>query len=176
MIILNAAVGVFPKCGIRCMVAAMKTFHPSQTVHPEGEPLRLSSVPLSVDTYGGRIHVEWDPQAAVTLPGPVTFFYRILEDVGVVCALGARLSVDVPQSQCATEDRCPRDTFLVNIVGTPSVKEPLLLNETRHATGQQVCDFVESIKPGRVYEYVVLVTTLSDELFTLNPAVGIGVR
>jgi hypothetical protein len=46
------------------------------------------------------------------------------------------------------------------------LKEPLLLNETRQATGQRVCAFVESIEPGRVYEYVVLVTTLSDELFT----------
>jgi len=48
------------------MVTAMKTSPLSQTVHPEGEASRLPSPPLPVDTYGGRIHVEWDPQAAVT--------------------------------------------------------------------------------------------------------------
>ena len=27
-----------------------------------------------VDTYGGRVHVEWDPQAAVTPLGQLPFF------------------------------------------------------------------------------------------------------
>lgn len=35
------------------------------------------------------------------------------------------------------------------------------------STGQQVCEFVASLEPRRVYEYVVLVTTLPDELDTL---------
>lgn len=61
------------------MAAAMKTFHPSQTVHPAGEALRLSSVPLPADTYGGRIHVEWDPQAAVTPLGQLPFFIEFLK-------------------------------------------------------------------------------------------------
>ena len=47
------------------------------------------------------------------------------------------------------------------------LKEPLRLKGTERATGQQVCDFVDSVKPRRVYEYVVLVTTLPDELVTL---------
>ena len=47
------------------------------------------------------------------------------------------------------------------------LKEPLLLKGTERATGQQVCDFVDSLEPRRVYEYVVLVTTFRDELFTL---------
>jgi len=57
----------------------MKTFYPSKTVRPEGEGLRLSSVPLSVDTYGGRIHVEWDPHAAVTPLGQFPFFIEFLK-------------------------------------------------------------------------------------------------
>ena len=47
------------------------------------------------------------------------------------------------------------------------LKEPLLLKGTERATGQQVGDFVESLEPRRVYEYVVLVTTLREELCTL---------
>ena len=39
-------------------------------VHPLGEAINGALVPVTgpvaVDTFGGRIHVEWDPQAAVT--------------------------------------------------------------------------------------------------------------
>ena len=28
----------------------------------------------ALDTFGGRIHVEWDPAAAVTPLGPLPFF------------------------------------------------------------------------------------------------------
>jgi len=34
---------------------------------------------LAVDTFGGRIHVEWDPQAAVTPMGQLTFFVDFLK-------------------------------------------------------------------------------------------------
>ena len=43
----------------------------------------------------------------------------------------------------------------------------MLLKGTERVTGQQVCDFVDSLEPRHVYEYVVLVTTLRDELCTL---------
>jgi hypothetical protein len=61
------------------MVAAMKTSHTSQIIHPAGEAPRLPSGPLPVDTYGGRIHVEWDPQAAVTPLGQLPFFIEFLK-------------------------------------------------------------------------------------------------
>jgi hypothetical protein len=34
---------------------------------------------LAVETFGGRIHVEWDPQAAVTPLGQLTFFIDFLK-------------------------------------------------------------------------------------------------
>lgn len=37
------------------------------------------SQPLAVDTFGGRIHVEWDPQAAVTPLGQLPFFIEFLK-------------------------------------------------------------------------------------------------
>ena len=86
------------------MVTAMKTSPLSPTVHPEGEASRLPSTPLPVDTYGGRIHVEWDPQAAVTPLGQLPFFYRISQNGGAVCPLGAGLSVEVSESQCPAGD------------------------------------------------------------------------
>ncbi len=45
--------------------------------HPQGEQkngaLMVSSGPVAVDTFSGRIHVEWNPQAAVTLLGQLPF-------------------------------------------------------------------------------------------------------
>jgi len=34
------------------------------------------------DTYGGRVHVEWDPTAAVTPPGQLPFFAEFLKQSG----------------------------------------------------------------------------------------------
>ena len=36
-------------------------------------------MPIAVDTFGGRVHVEWDPQAAVTPMGQLTFFIDFLK-------------------------------------------------------------------------------------------------
>lgn len=47
------------------------------------------------------------------------------------------------------------------------LKEPLLLTEQTLSAGQQLCSFVESLEPRQLYEYVVLVTTLPDEVWTL---------
>ena len=55
---------------------------PSNTlspIHPEGEPLSNEDQLLSVDTFGGRIHIEWDPQAAVTPMGQLAFFIDFLK-------------------------------------------------------------------------------------------------
>ncbi|MCK7576793.1 MAG: hypothetical protein MZV65_13490 [Chromatiales bacterium] len=30
--------------------------------------------PVAVDTFGGRVHVGWDPRAAIALLGPLPFF------------------------------------------------------------------------------------------------------
>jgi hypothetical protein len=49
-----------------------------QSSHPEGERKTTALVPapgpVAVDTFGGRVHVEWDPQAAVTPLGQLPFF------------------------------------------------------------------------------------------------------
>ena len=56
-------------------------------VHPEGEsqngPLVPVSGPVAVDTFGGRVHVEWDPQAAVTPLGQLPFFTEYLKVSGL---------------------------------------------------------------------------------------------
>ncbi len=56
-------------------------------VHPKGEGENGELVPVSgpvaVDTFAGRIHVEWDPQAAVTPLGQLPFFTEFLKVSGL---------------------------------------------------------------------------------------------
>ena len=47
---------------------------------PEAGPV---AGPVAVDTFGGRIHVEWDPQAAVTPLGQLPFFTEFLPASGL---------------------------------------------------------------------------------------------
>jgi len=61
---------------------------PFGPTHPKGECLTTVSSDrtdhMPIDTYKGRVHVEWDPQAAVTPIGQLPFFYRIFEDDGTI--------------------------------------------------------------------------------------------
>ena len=38
---------------------------------------------VALDTFGGRIHVEWDPSAAVTPLGQLPFFVEFLKVSGL---------------------------------------------------------------------------------------------
>lgn len=54
--------------------------------HPAGEPNGAveAGMPKSeVDTFGGKIHVFWDPNAQVTALGPLTFFIEFLKTSGL---------------------------------------------------------------------------------------------
>lgn len=54
-----------------------------QIIHPEGEVEKGTGKELPeavmVDTYGGRIEVEWDPEAPVTPFGQLAFFIQFLK-------------------------------------------------------------------------------------------------
>lgn len=56
---------------------------PPETVHPAGEQPLVSQKPLAqaieVETYAGKLHVEWDPDAAVTPMGQLPFFIEFLK-------------------------------------------------------------------------------------------------
>ena len=41
---------------------------------------------LAVETFGGLIHVEWDPQAAVTALGGLPFFVEYLKQGALLTA------------------------------------------------------------------------------------------
>ena len=55
----------------------MSKDHPLILAHPPGQrPVVESALdgPVPVDTYAGRIDVDWDPNAAVTPLGQLAFF------------------------------------------------------------------------------------------------------
>ena len=40
---------------------------------------RQHEAAIALDTFGGRIHVEWDPAAAITPLGQLPFFIEFLK-------------------------------------------------------------------------------------------------
>ena len=56
---------------------------PPEVVHPAGEvemPQKQAlSTAIEVETYAGKVHVEWDPTAAVTPIGQLAFFIEFLK-------------------------------------------------------------------------------------------------
>ena len=56
---------------------------PPATVHPRGEleisERKILSAAIEVETYAGKVHVEWGPTAAVTPIGQLAFFIEFLK-------------------------------------------------------------------------------------------------
>ena len=56
---------------------------PPRELHPTGEDILAERRPLSsaieVETFAGKVHVEWDPSAAVTPIGQLPFFIEFLK-------------------------------------------------------------------------------------------------
>ena len=84
-----------------------------------GEAKRKALTPprgaIALDTFGGRIHVEWDPAAAVTPLGQLPFFIEFLKVSGLFDAWVA----DCPlayQSNNASDKRAVLATFLLSIL------------------------------------------------------------
>ena len=54
--------------------------------HPEGEQPLVEFAcdqPVPIDTYSGRVHIDWDPDAAVTPLGQMAFFIAFLKSAGL---------------------------------------------------------------------------------------------
>ncbi len=51
--------------------------------HPKGELIKLKKVEQTVDSYGGLVRVNWDPDAAVTQFGQLVYFVEFLKTAGL---------------------------------------------------------------------------------------------
>ena len=70
---------------------------------------------IALDTFGGRIHVEWDPAAAVTPLGQLRFFIEFLK----VSGLFEAWVTDCPlayHSNHASDKRAVLATLLLSIL------------------------------------------------------------
>ena len=91
----------------------MSNDHPANLPHPPGEQPVVESAPdnpVPVDTFAGRIDVDWDPDAAVTPLGQLPFFIEYLKQAGLFdgwiagCPIQySGLPDPVHQPQCADE-------------------------------------------------------------------------
>ena len=56
---------------------------PPKPLHPKGEPSELSrqvaTATLEMDTFEGKIQVEWEPGTSVTPMGQLAFFIQFLK-------------------------------------------------------------------------------------------------
>ena len=81
--------------------------------HPLGESQTKALIPVadpvSVDTFGGRIHVEWNPQAAVTPLGQLPFFIDYLHASGLF---------DEWVSSCPLQWTSPNAPTKIDVLGT----------------------------------------------------------
>lgn len=77
--------------------------------------LAAPSEPIALDTFGGRIHVEWDPAAAVTPLGQLPFFIEFLNVSGLFDAF----VTDCPLSYTSNNASSKREvlvTLLLSIL------------------------------------------------------------
>ncbi len=65
---------------------------PPEKAHQNGEqeiePKKREISALVADTFNGKLHIEWDPQAQVTSLGQFPFFIQFLKMGGLIRALG----------------------------------------------------------------------------------------
>ena len=70
---------------------------------------------IALDTFGGRIHVEWDPAAAVTPLGQLPFFIEFLKVSGLFDAWVADCPLSYASNN-ASDKRAVLATFLLSIL------------------------------------------------------------
>jgi hypothetical protein len=62
---------------------ALNAAHPEGGVANGDQDRGLSGRGAPVETFGGRVFVRWDPEAAVTACAPVTYFLEFLKANGL---------------------------------------------------------------------------------------------
>jgi hypothetical protein len=80
--------------------------------HPAGEQSLVEwadDQPIPVDTYAGRIHIEWDPEAPITPMGQMAFFIAFLKTSGLFDSLVAA---------CPLHYRSPNAPSKRDVLGT----------------------------------------------------------
>ena len=95
---------------------------PPKTIHPKGEleiSLKKREIAgLIADTFDGKIHIEWDPQAQVTPLGQLPFFIQYLKVGHLFEPWGRRLPIALRQQPCAEKDQRTRLILIIDTGGS----------------------------------------------------------
>ena len=102
------------------MILPPKVIHP--TGEPEFTPKKSEISALIADTFNGKIHIEWDPQAQVTTLGQLAFFIQYLK-------VGHRFMPWV--EECPLRYTSPNAPKKINVLG--SFVLSILAGYTRYA-------------------------------------------
>ena len=81
----------------------------------KGTPLKVQNEPIALDTFGGRIHAQWDPAATVTPLGQLPFFIDWLSTSGLFEAWVKDCSLRY-KSNNGSSVRAVLSTFMVSIL------------------------------------------------------------
>src|SRR5579864_7525061 len=93
----------------------MNTSVASISAHPEGEQPPVEEFSATADTFGGRVHVEWDSGEQVTPLGQLPFFIEYLKQAGLFAGWVA----DCPLSYSSPNAPSKRDllgTVLLSVL------------------------------------------------------------
>src|SRR4051794_8604539 len=82
---------------------------PAHRVGEQSLVERADDHPIPVDTYAGRIHIEWDPEAPITPMGQMAFFIAFLKTSGLFDSLVAA---------CPLHYRSPNAPSRRDVLGT----------------------------------------------------------
>lgn len=87
----------------------MNTKNALPAIHPKGETHLPNDEPTPVDTFAGRIHVDWNPEAEVTAMGQLTFFIDFLKTADLF---------DPWIEECPLEYKSPNAPKIRDVLGT----------------------------------------------------------
>ena len=106
--------------------------------HPNGEQKTRKEIdlnnPIPVDTFGGRVHVKWDNEAAVTPFGQLAFFIEFLKTSGVY---------NDWVNKCPMTFSSPNAPSKINVLGTTFLSILAGHNRYSHMTSIR-CDTVST--------------------------------
>ena len=93
----------------------MDTSQPALSPHPSGEQPSVEDWSATADTFGGRVHVEWDSGGLVTPLGQLPFFIEFLKQAGLFAGWVA--DCPLTQSERPVQARLAGDSAVVGSVG-----------------------------------------------------------
>src|SRR6266481_1092922 len=96
----------------------MDTSLPAHPPHPAGEQPPVEDWSATVDTFAGRVHVEWNSGGLVTPLGQLPFFIEYLKQAGLFTGWVADCPLTFSSPNAPVQARLAGDSAVVGSVGS----------------------------------------------------------